>query len=277
MLGGVSAAMKHITSRDNPLFKDLLRLSNASRGTRREEGRTVLDGVHLIRAYFDRFGRESVELIVKDAARGHPEIAALAEGARAVSMADGIFDDVAPVQSPVGVLALIPIPELGIGPPGAGFQVLIDGVQEPGNLGSILRAAAAAGARLAHLSPQCADPWSPRSLRGGMGAQFLLPIQEHPDLSAAARRLRVPIVACSVHASMSLFDLDMRGELAFAVGSEGAGISPQLLECAQHRIRIPMRPGMESLNAAGAATVCFYEWLRQQEAGVDRASRVPPK
>lgn len=256
--------MKHITSRDNPLFKELVRLVGASRATRREEGRVVLDGVHLVRAYLDCYGPEQVELVVKESTRGGPEIAALAQRARTISMADALFDQAAPVQSPVGVLAVVPLPQASGSRRKNGFQVLLDGVQDPGNLGSILRSAAAAGASVAHVSSACADPWSPKALRGGMGAQFLLPVEEHPDLCVLARRLEVPLVACTASAAEPIFDLDLRGEVAFIIGGEGAGISPGLLAEADRTARIPMRAGVESLNAGAAAAVCFYEWLRQQ-------------
>lgn len=256
--------MKHITSRDNPFYKRLVRLSRASRAERRAEGTVVLEGVHLVRAYLDRFGSEGVELVVKESAQAHPEIARLATQAPTTSMADGIFDIAAPVQSPVGVMAFAPIPK----PSGArwkdGFQVFLDGVQDPGNLGSILRSAAAAGASVAHVSPQCADPWSPKSLRGGMGAQFVLPIDEQADLGSAAQEAGLRLVACTASGEASLFDADLRGAIGFVIGSEGTGITPRLAAQAQQRVRIPMFNGVESLNAAAAAAVCFYEWLRQQ-------------
>ena len=254
------SGMKQITSRENPLFKSLLDLASSSRA-RREEGRIVLDGVHLVRAYLERFGAQGVELAVKESAADHPEIKALIQRAPAVKLSDALFDEAAPVRSPVGIIAMTPRPEV----PGleSGFQVLLDGVQDPGNLGAILRSAAAAGASMAHLSRTCADPWSPKALRGGMGAQFLLPTRQHEDLAAAATGLGVTLIACAADATLSLFEADLSGPLAFVIGGEGAGISEALSARAERKVRIPMRAGTESLNAGAAAAICFYEWFRR--------------
>jgi TrmH family RNA methyltransferase len=254
--------MKQLTSRDNPLFKSILRLVRSSRA-RREEGRIVLDGIHLVHAYLDRFGPQGVELVVKRGAAGHPEILALQGRAPAVTMSDSLFDQAAPVQSPVGILALAPIPRPPAKPVEPGFQVLLDGIQDPGNLGAILRSAAASGGTIAHLSGSCADAWSPKALRGGMGAQFLVEIRQHPQLATVAASLGVRLIACAADAKASVFESELNGELAFIIGGEGKGISDELLANAHQSVRIPMRPGIESLNAGAAAAICFYEWGRQ--------------
>jgi TrmH family RNA methyltransferase len=254
--------MKQITSRDNAVYKSIRRLVRSARG-RREEGRIVLDGVHLVQAYLERFGAEGVELVIRESAAQLSEVKALAERTTSATMSDALFDQVAPVQSPLGILALAPLPQVIAPGDGQGFQVLLDGLQDPGNIGAILRSAAAAGARMAHLSADCADPWSPKCLRGGMGAQFLLALQEHHSLAVAAGSLGVRLIACTADAPMSLFDADLRGDVGFIIGGEGAGVSPELLAQAHQKIRVPMRAGIESLNAGAAAAVCFYEWVRQ--------------
>ncbi len=256
--------MKQIASKENPLFKSILRLARSSRA-RREEGRIILDGIHLVQCYLERFGGEGLELVVKRSAANHPEIMALADRVPAATMSDSLFDQAAPVRSPVGVLALAPLPHLL--PPVAerGFQVLLDGVQDPGNVGAILRSAAAAGARTAHLSNACADPWAPKALRGGMGAQFLLDIRPHQTLTSVVANLQVKLIACTAEAECSVYDADLRGEVAFIIGGEGAGISAGLLLNAHQKVRVPMRDGIESLNAGVAAAICFYEWSRQNQ------------
>jgi len=201
-------------------------------------------------------------LVIRAGTTDNPEMSALTQHATSVLMADSLFDQVAPVQSPVGLLALAPLPHVAFNRV-PGFQVLLDGVQDPGNLGAILRSAAAAGATVVHLSKECADPWAPKSLRGGMGAQFVLPVRQHRDLTASARTLGVRLIACTAAGSISLFDADLTGAVGFVVGGEGAGISTALLSQTDRQVRIPMRDGIESLNAAHAATLCFYEWLRR--------------
>jgi TrmH family RNA methyltransferase len=258
--------VKQITSKDNPVCKSIRHLARSSRA-RREEGMIVFDGVHLVRAYLERFGAEAVELVVRKSAATHAEIAALVKQAHCLIMSDTLFDQLATVESPVGILALAPLPK--VTPPGhvgGGFEVVLDGIQDPGNVGAILRSAAAAGARHAHLSMNCADPWSPKCLRGGMGAQFLLAVRQHENLATAARDLDAKLIACTAEAKTSLFDADLDGRVAFVVGGEGRGISPALIAVAQQEIRIPMRPGVESLNVAAAAAICFYEWVRRGES-----------
>jgi len=257
--------MKQITSRNNAAYKSIRRLVRSSRA-RREEGRIVLDGVHLVQSYLERFGPEGVELVVKRSAMKHPEIGALAQQARSTALSDSLFDEVAPVEFPLGILAVAPMPGAIALSQGRGFQVLLDGVRDPGNVGAILRSAAAAGASAVHLSSDCADPWSPKCLRGGMGAQFLLAVQEHRSLALDAGGLGARLIACTTDAETSLFDAHLGGNVGFIVGGEGPGISPELLAQAQARIRVPMRPGVESLNVGAAAAVCFYEWARQANA-----------
>jgi RNA methyltransferase, TrmH family len=257
--------MKQITSKDNAVYKSIRRLARSSHA-RREEGRILLDGVHLVRAYLKRFGPLRVEVVTKRSAMEHREIKELTEQTTSLTMSDSLFDQLAPVASPVGILAVAPLPTVSSVSEGQAFQVVLDGVQDPGNVGAILRSAAAAGARMAHLSPDCADPWSPKSLRGGMGAQFLLAIQRHDSLTAMAISLPATLVACAPESPVSVFDADLRGDVAFVIGGEGAGVSRELIARAQQRIRIPMRPGIESLNVGAAAAVCFYEWVRQAAA-----------
>jgi RNA methyltransferase, TrmH family len=266
--------MKQISSRENPRYKELLRLARSTRA-RREQGIILLEGVHLIRAYIDRFGSESVELFVKQGAREHPEISAIVTGnISSMLLDDSLFERAAPVQTPVGILALAARPVLE--PATDGFHVLLDAVQDPGNVGAILRSAAAAGAVAAHLSPDCADPWSPKALRGGMGAQFVIRVEQPADLIAAASTLGTPLIACVASAPTSLFDADLRGAAGFIIGGEGAGISPALVTRAHQLLRIPMSDGIESLNAAAAASVVFYERLRQLHHAVGPTQHARP-
>ena len=255
--------MKQINSTANPLYKSVLRLTRSSRA-RREEGTIVLEGVHLVRAYFERFGPEALELVVRKSAATHPEVQELARKATAVTMSDALFDTLTSVASPVGILALAPLPIVLTPINLQSFQVWLDGIQDPGNLGAILRSAAAAGASAAHLSADCADPWSPKSLRGGMGAQLILSVQQHDSLEIAAPNLSPRPIACTADAPLSLFEADLTGDVAFVLGGEGGGISESILALAQQTVRIPMRDGIESLNVGAAAAVCFYEWVRRR-------------
>lgn len=254
-----------ITSPDNPLVRSVRRLLASARERRRQR-RAVLDGWHLLEAYRAHGGVPECILLAARVAHAPATQAALAGLAarRIAILDDALFDTLAPVDTPTGVLTLIALPAR---PQRAvRLALLLEAIQDPGNLGSMLRSAAAAGADVVYLSKGCADPWSPRALRGGMGAQFALALDEDADLVEVACAFPGQVIATSLTASESLYELDLRGTLAFAFGNEGAGLSADLLAAATRRVRIPMPGRMESLNAAAAVAVCLFERVRQLHA-----------
>lgn len=250
---------KHITSRDNPFFKSLRKLAESSR-ERRKSGKTLLDGDHLTAAYVAT-GRLPEALILSEGAEVTGGLLPQLADVPVSEFSPGLFSEISPVKSPSGILALISIPA----PRQAGeeFCVLLEDIQDPGNLGAILRSAAAAGVQTVYLSRHCADAWSPKVLRAGMGAHFVLSIQENVDLPQVAQRLPGMLVAASLDAEQSLFDVSLTGPVAFAIGNEGAGLSAELAQLARQKIKIPMPGDVESLNAAAAAAICFFERVRQ--------------
>ena len=259
-----AVALKFISSRENPLFKALKKLGTSAR-ERKKSGCTLIDGEHLLTAYLDAIGAPQT-IVVSTAAAAQPTIQALlrrAPGVPLAEMPEPLFRELAPVQAPTGILALVKIPDVAATAT-ADFCMLLEDIQDPGNLGSILRSAAAAGAGVAYLSAQCADAWSPKVLRAGMGAHFLLAIRENADLAKVAAEFPGIVVAAGLHATKSLYDLDLSGSVAFVIGNEGAGVSAQLWQAAHEKITIPMPGRMESLNAAAAAAVCCFERVRQR-------------
>jgi TrmH family RNA methyltransferase len=259
-----------ITSRDNALFKSLRKLAQSGR-ERKKTGQALLDGEHLIAAYAEQIGPPQM-LVMSASGQERAEIRTLLEALPSVPltlMSDALFQEIAPVDSPTGILARVAIAQLPIAE-NIRFAVFLEALQDPGNLGSILRSAAAAGAQAAYLSAGCADAWAPRVLRGGMGAHFYLPIREGVDLLEVAPNFAGDVVVTSLQADTELFDLDLSGPVAFVIGNEGAGVSPALQQAATRRVRIPMPGAMESLNAAAAAAICFFERVRQ--AGKSRES-----
>lgn len=262
--------MKVITSRDNPFFKQLVKLEKSVR-QRKTAGLMLLDGVHLISAYQLALGPPQ-SLIVSESGCENEEIKSLLaeQGAKAdvVVLSDVLFREVSPVKTPPGIMALVPIPSAAAIPihkkrKGESFWVLLEAIQDPGNLGSILRSAAAAGASDVYLSDGCADTWSLKTLRAAMGAHFLLRIHERSDLVAVARTFNGKVIATTLQAKMSLYQTQLIGPIAFVLGNEGMGLSEALLEATNEQINIPMPGGTESLNAAAAAAVCFFERVRQ--------------
>jgi len=257
--------MKHISSRDNPFFKELFKLAGSSR-QRKKTGQTLLDGVHLIQAYLAS-GYEPQHLIVTESASQDPEVAVLLKKLSDVPLTqfdDSLFTSLTELKTPSGILVLIEQPGSSISPAQSRFCLLLEDIQDPGNLGSMLRSAAAAGCDAVFLSEGCADAWSPKVLRAGMGGHFVLSIHESADLLAVTEAFQGKLLAGSPTAKSSLYDCDLRGKLAFAVGNEGAGLSENLLAVASQQITIPMPGKVESLNAAAAAAVCLFEAARQR-------------
>ncbi len=256
--------MKRITSRTNPFYKTLLKLAHSSR-ERRKSNLTLLDGVHLIAAYREQMGAPQ-SLIVSDSGAEYSEIKLMLDEARSLDafvLPDALFAEVSAVTPDVGILALIPTPSPVALKHNLDFCILLDGIQDPGNLGSILRSAAAAGVGDVLLSKQCAFVWSPRVLRAGMGAHFMLKLHERVDLLDYAVRYEGKIIATCADAKRTIFDSDLTGKLALLVGNEGAGISEELLQIVSERVAIPMPGKTESLNAAAAAAICLFERVRQ--------------
>lgn len=259
--------MKLITSRDNPTVKHLHTLATSAR-ERRKEGLTLLDGAHLLGVALE-CGRPLRQVVVSESGRAQAEIAALL--ARCVQdslieLPDRLFAHVSPVDTPSGVLAVMALPTEDVEVAVSETCVLLDGVQDPGNLGTILRTAAAVGVPDVLLTPGCAQAWSPRVLRAAMGAHFSLRIREGVEAARVLAGFPGDILAADLRDAVDLYALDLRGPVAWLFGSEGQGLSPEVAGLATRRVLIPMPGGMESLNVGVAAGVCLFEQLRQRRS-----------
>lgn len=258
--------MQRITSRDNPLVKRARALASSSRECRKHR-ETLLDGPHLVSSAL----AASVPIkavLVSDSGLRSSEVERLVEGFAGASVAhlpDALFERISPVDSPSGILALIDLPDSASGPL-SGDVLVLEAVQDGGNLGSILRTAAAAGIERALLTPGCAQAWSPKVLRAGMGAHFALRISEQVDVLEALVGYQGRIAATLPAAESSLYGSELRGNVAWLFGSEGAGLSTSLANRADLRLRIPMHSASESLNVGAAVAVCLFEQWRQRHS-----------
>lgn len=264
--------LKPITSRDNPGYKALKALAGNAREQRRQ-GVALLDGIHLIQAYRDKVGAP-LRLIVSERGLQQAEVSALCESAPLADvecwlLRDHLFAALSELSTPVGILAVVAVPQpdtMAYAQSGLSC-VLLDAIQDAGNVGSILRTAAAAGVRDVFLGPGCAGAWTPRVLRAAQGAHFDLQIHEAADLAAVMQQFSAAsgiCIAATVNAAQPLFELDLRPPLAWLFGSEGQGIQPALENLATLRATIPLATGSESLNVAAAAAVCLFEEARQK-------------
>ncbi len=257
--------MKSIHSKDNPQVKALIKLAGSSR-ERRRTGTTLLEGEHLVRAYRESGGIAET-LLASESALARPEIRSFFENVPAKSrlvLADGLLARVSQLVSSAGVAAVIRTPLPSPAPQSISTCLLLENIQDPGNLGSILRTAVAASVSQVFLSKSSVFAWSPKVIRAGMGAHFFLSIFEGVDVDEFVRSFRGSVVAMEPRARASLYELDLRGPVAWVFGNEGAGLSEGARRLATHRVRIPMPGPAESLNVAAAAAICLFEQLRQR-------------
>ncbi len=256
--------MKLIQSRENPYFRELLKLAGAARA-RNKAGQTLLDGAHLLAACLDA-GHIPLHILINQAAMRDAEVNALLARIAHVPVTqldDKLFDQLTELKTPTGLLAQIEIPVVQTKT--MHFGMLLEDIQDPGNLGSMLRSAAAAGCDAVYLSSACADAWSPKVLRAAMGGHFALTIYSHQNLIQVARAYQGKLYATSLQATVSLYQSDLCGDIAFVIGNEGAGLSVEMQQLATHKIIIPMPGKVESLNAAAASAICLFEAARQRQ------------
>lgn len=257
--------MKSIASRDNAAFKAMLKLvSNAAE--RRKSGLSVIDGPHLLAAFLES-GHQPEVLMVSAAGLADREVARLVERcphARLTRLSDALFEAISTVESPTGVIASVRTPASRPASPDAKLVLLLDDIQDPGNVGTLLRSAAAAGAEHVLLSPGCAFAWSPKVLRAAMGAHFIVNVVERADLAAYVSAFKGASIALAGDGDRSIYEVDLRTPVAILVGNEGAGLSAGLRAAASIRARIPMASRIESLNAAAAGTIALFEASRQR-------------
>jgi len=257
--------VKSIRSRDNPQFKALIRLAGSSR-ERRRSGSTILEGEHLVRAYQESGGTAEL-VLASETALARTEVRSFFENVPAkvrVVFADALFARVSQLVSSAGVAAVVRTPEPAPLPQTLSNCLLLENIQDPGNLGSILRTAVAAGTPQVFLSRESVFAWSPKVIRAGMGAHFFLSIFEGVDVGEFTQSFSGSVVALEPRAGRSLYELDLKGPVAWLFGNEGAGLSERAGHLATHRVRIPMPGPAESLNVAAAVAICLFEQLRQR-------------
>lgn len=257
--------MEHIASRQNPLVKHLKKLADSKR-YRAVHGQVLAEGTHLLQMLLAARGQPLVVVLAERVCDDQEVHVLLAQcpKSRVAMLPNDIFDQLALTDSPSGLLAVSPQPA-SLGVPDHTLDTLVlDRVQDPGNVGGLIRTAVAAGVRQIVLSAACADPWSPRSLRAGQGAQWLSVVHADADLGAFLAAYPGAIAATLLEGGSPLYALDLRQPTAWLFGNEGQGVDPALSAQATQRVTIPMPGGMESLNVNAAAAVCLFEQVRQR-------------
>lgn len=250
-----SSLVTAIHSRENPFVKDLRRLAQDTTAYRKQ-GRVWLEGDHLCRAAMAR-GLRPVIAVFSESFWPLAQVEYAQVATKIIVLADALFGDISGLESPARMGFVLDMPEPALLQSDVG-TVVLDRVQDAGNVGSILRSASAFGFRQVVAIKGSAALWSPKVLRAGMGAHFALDLIEgvaEDDLQA----LQLPMLVTSSHAGEFLHRAALPWPCAWVMGHEGQGVSATLEDRAAMRIRIAQPGGEESLNVAAAAAICLHQ------------------
>ena len=241
-----------ITSRKNPLLQQVKKLLS-SRKEREQTGLFVADGTKLLQEAIRWWGGLETVILSDDVQMEIPQ------GVRTVVVPRDVMESISPMQSPQGALFLCRLPEKKSFAPTQGM-LLLDGIQDPGNLGTILRTADALQIPVALLEG-CADPYSHKVVRASMGAVFRMDIVQTTWAEAknACAEAKIPIGGTALNDSAKDLREAPLNTMAVVIGSEGQGVRKEILDSAQHSLIIPMNPNCESLNAAIAAAIVMWQ------------------
>lgn len=260
-------ARQLITSESNPLVKDMRQMVRSARHCRKA-GMTIAEGIHLMQEALKR--PELIrKVVLRSGADAEGEVAELMPAIDAarlpvVELPAHLFNTVCPVDTSVGIMCLMSLPEDGEIRQGED-ALFLDGVQDPGNVGTIIRAAAASGVKTIFASPQSAWLWSPKALRAGMGAHFQVQIRCSTSLEEAIEATGGEVLVADARGGEDVYK-EAWGDKAtlWVFGSEGLGVSEKALSLADKILLIPIEKSVESLNVAMAATVCLFEQRRRR-------------
>ena len=252
-----------ITSPQNDRVKLAHALQTQAKA-RRKEGKMALEGLRLVRDALERgltpdfilYDPETINIDdIVGATQGSPQ--------PTYALTSDIIRHVSSTEEPQGVVGVFPIAPPAL-PETPSRLLILDNMRDPGNMGTILRTAAAAGVEVVLLSPGCVDAYNPKVLRGGMGAHFRIPILEATweHISVYCRDLMVYLA--DMQGDVAYDAVDWREAWALVIGSEAHGESAEAAQLQQRRVYIPMAADTESLNAAIAAGIILFEAARQR-------------
>ncbi|HEY9723642.1 MAG TPA: RNA methyltransferase [Oscillatoriaceae cyanobacterium] len=254
-----------LSSLQNPRVK--LARSLESRKGRKAAGMFLVEGTKLLGEALTWGQSPVMTFATADWWRAHAALApfSILTGER-YEVSAHVLAAIATTETPDPVVAVLPLPEPApLALPANALVAIAHRLQDPGNLGTLIRAADAAGATAVLVTDQTVDPYAPKTVRASMGSLFHLPIAREPLAEFRARHPQLPVAALTLGADSSLYAHDYRGGVAFLIGNEGAGLSAEDEAYATWRVKIPMPGHAESLNAAMAATICLYEAVRQRQ------------
>jgi TrmH family RNA methyltransferase len=260
-----SPSAEIIRSRQNARLKDLRqRFLHPAIG---EDGLIAIEGDHLLQEA--ERSRLQVHTVFLREDRAAERDRAFHSRVKFLTVAADAFDHACATDSPQGIAALVKAPEWELESLLTANEprlVIVAGLQDPGNVGTIIRSAEAFAASGVLLTPGTVSPWNQKALRASAGSSFRVPVVSLADVSRLRRlaESRIPMYACIADSGDSIYEADLRGPIAFVIGNEGAGISEEILSFCGGSLHVPCPGKVESLNAAIAASIVLYEASRQR-------------
>ena len=259
--------MREITSKDNKIFRHALSLK--TKKYRDRYGEYLIEGPNLLKEALKE--EIEVEAVFVRPEMTDEEASIIEEGPgldrKTFVLSGRLFDELKDTETSQGIITVVKKQEVSFkGPPG-GNWVVLDRLQDPGNIGTILRTADAAGFEMAVFMKGTADPYGPKVVRSATGSLFRLPIvyaENADELAELVHSMGKRLIATAMDAVKAYYECDLSEDAAIIIGNEGNGISPELIAGADEKISIPMAGNTESLNAAVAAGILMYERIRRQ-------------
>jgi RNA methyltransferase, TrmH family len=265
---GAEIALEQIYSRENQLIKDIRKLKD--RKYRNDKGEFVVEGfrscIEALESYFEVpfvfLSDNSIEKWKEFSMENR-----IQKNSKVYMVSESIFKTLCSTETPQGIAAVVKRKEINLEKE-RGFYVLADKVQDPGNMGTIIRSAHAAGALGIIVTKGTVDVYNDKTIRSTMGSIFHIPVIEDLDLKNVKelKEKGFQLLVSSLDTHYNFYDVNMKGNMIIAVGNEGNGISDEVMNIADIKVKIPMPGGAESLNAAVAASIMIFEGVRQRNA-----------
>lgn len=261
-----SPRIKNITSSNNPLIKNVKMLLTSS-SARSKQGKTVIEGLTVCSLYVEKYGSPVICIMAEDV-KSEISSSILSKltdlGTDVLIVPRSVYSSFSNLDNGEGVCFVVEIPS-GSELAGALNEsaLLIDRLQDPGNMGTIMRTAVAAGIKEVYCSNGTVSLWSPKVLRSAMGAHFKLNIYESVELKEVIDSSLVKVLATSSHSKSTIYQEDLNQKIAWLIGNEGRGVKQDLLEICDGTVAIPHKGEIESLNVSIATAICLFEHMRQ--------------
>lgn len=253
----------YLESKDNPKIKHLRALIEQN-NYRKKQQQTILESTHACIAWLES-GQKIHAFFTTEIALKHPDLQDIQElhTGHIFIISEALYKSLSTLGTTIACLAVIDIPRHTQTINYNVDTLILDDVQDPGNVGTLLRSAAAANIKQILCTPAVASLWSPRVLRAGMGAHFSLCCFERVDLTTVLPQFKIPVFATSSHQANTVYEQDLKNPCVWVLGNEGQGVSEFALAHAK-AVTIPQPGGQESLNVAIAGSICFFEMVRQR-------------